>query len=324
MVTAENLAPVLQVDRLSYYIPLWRGYLVRQPAGALRILDSTSFELYSGEMLVLVGESGSGKSSLAKTILHLASPGFGRVVYRGQDLAQLRGESLRAVRRKLQLVFQDARAALNPIMPAREVLAEALAPGERIRPNERILELAELVEFSPALLSCTPGALSDEQCRRLGLARALAAEPEVIVYDAPVRPDADQAGLGMLRLLRSLQSSLSLSCLFLDRSPSPAYRYADRVGVMYAGRLIELAPQEELSRHPLHPYSQALLAATPGIRGLPGDKVLRLPGESPRPGNLPGGCRFHPRCRYVQPVCLEADAEWRQASPGHWVACHMV
>lgn len=324
MSSAENPAPILQVDQLSLHIPLWRGYLLRQRAGAVRILDGVSFELLPGETLALVGESGCGKTPLAQAIVQLLRPTSGRVLYRGQDMAQLQGESLRTARRMLQILFQEARAALNPILPARETLAEALDLSDTARQNQRIFELAELVEFSPAWLSCTPASLTDAQCQRLGLARALAAEPEVILYDAPARPDRAQSTLGVLRLLEKLQQSLSLSCVFLERAAGLAYLRADRIGVMYAGRLIELAPQEELYRHPLHPYSQALLAALPGVNGQRSENAVRLQGEAPRPGNLPGGCRFHPRCRFVQPVCLEADAEWRQASPGHWVACHMV
>jgi oligopeptide/dipeptide ABC transporter ATP-binding protein len=324
MSSAKNPAPILQVDQLRLHIPLFRGYLLRQRAGAVRILDGISFELHPGETLALVGESGCGKTSLAQAIVQLLRPTSGRVLYRGQDMAQLQGEPLRTTRRKLQILFQEARTALNPILPARETLAEALDLSDPARQNQRIFELVELVEFSPAWLSCTPAKLTDAQCQRLGLARALAAEPEVIVYDAPTRPDRAQSTLGVLRLLEKLQQSLSLSCVFLERAAGLAYLRADRIGVMYAGRLIELAPQEELYRHPLHPYSQALLAALPGVNGQRGENAVRLHGEAPRPGNLPGGCRFHPRCRFVQPVCLEADAEWRQASPGHWVACHMV
>lgn len=321
---AGRPAPLLQVERLSFYIPVLRGYLLRQQAGAVRILENINFELYPGETLALVGESGCGKTHLAQAIVQLARPTAGRVLYRGQDLAQLQGESLRAARRKLQLVIQEARAALDPNLPASETLAEAVGISGSARKNQRIIELAELVEFSARLLSCTPGELTAEQCQRLGLARALAAEPEVIVYDAPARPGGAQSALGVQRLLEKLQRCLPVSWLVLERAAALAYLRADRAGVMYAGRLIELAPQDELCQRPLHPYSQALLAAIPGMDGRRSEETKPLQGDAPRPGSLPGGCRFHPRCRFVQPVCLEVDAGWRQVTPGHWVACHMA
>jgi oligopeptide transport system ATP-binding protein len=324
MRSADNPAPLLQVDRLSYHIPILRGYLLRQQAGAVRILDGISFDLFPGERLALVGESGCGKTQLAKAIVQLVPPTGGRVLYREQDLMQLRGDPLLAARRNLQLLFQEARAALNPIMQAREMLAEALDLRDPEKRNERILELVEQVELSPALLHCTPGELTDEHCQRLGLAIALAVGPEVIVYDAPTQPAGAQAQVGIRRLLEKLHHPLSLSYLFLEQASSLAYLRADRIGVMYAGRLIELAARDEFYQRPLHPYSQALLTAIPGIGGPRAEKAAHLQGEAPKPGSLPAGCRFHPRCRFVQPVCLEADAQWRQVSPGHWVACHMV
>ncbi len=316
--------PVLQIENLSVHIPVWRGFLLRQAAGSLRLLDEVCFDLYPGEILAVVGESGCGKTSLAQAIVQLTRPTAGRVVYRGEDLVRLPEEALRGRRRKLQLLFQEARPALHPYMRAGEALAEALETGDAGERKKRSAELVSQVGLPAEVLAHTPAELTNEQCQRLNLARALAAEPEVILYDAPVHTGSAQSQAQMLHLLRELQQDLPLAILYLSREAALAYQFADRIGILYLGKLVELAERDELYQHALHPYTQALLAAIPALERTGAVNAARLQGDTPAPGKIPTGCRFHPRCRLAQPVCQEADPEWREHSPGHWVACHMV
>jgi peptide/nickel transport system ATP-binding protein len=295
------------------------------PARPLRALDRVSFSLWPGETLGLVGESGSGKSTLARVLLRLLEASSGQVLYRGEDLAALSARRMRALRRKFQLVFQDPYASLNPRLrigqTLREVLAaHGLAPGRAARAR-RIGELLELVGLPAEHAERYPHELSGGQRQRVGLARALAVEPECIVADEPLSALDVSVQAQVVNLLCELRERFSLTLLFISHDLDVVEYLCDRVAVLYLGRVLELAPAQELFAHPRHPYTRALLEASP--RPDPAARLAHVPlrGELPSPADPPSGCVFRTRCPHAADVCAGERPPLVELAPGHWTAC---
>jgi len=320
---------LVRVENLKKHFPIRRGILVQRQVAAVRAVDGVSFDIYRGETLGLVGESGCGKSTTGRTMLQLYRPTAGSVFFKGEDLTQLKGANLRKKRRHMQMIFQDPYASLNPRMTVGKIVAEPLeihgigTPEER---KEQVAELLNLVGFSPSFVSRYPHEFSGGQRQRIGIARALALQPEFIVLDEPISALDVSIQAQVVNLLEELQAKFNLTYLFIAHDLSMVRHISDRTAVMYLGKVVELATRDELYAHPLHPYTQALLSAVP----IPDPKKERerkrivLEGDVPSPVNPPSGCRFRTRCPIAQEICATEEPKWREVSPGHWVACHMV
>ncbi len=321
--------PLLQVRNLKKYFPITRGILIRRQVGAVYAVDGISFDIYPGETLGLVGESGCGKTTAGRTILQLYRPTAGQVIFDGVDLTALRGEALRRMRRRMQLIFQDPFASLNPRMTIARIISEPLrahhigTPAEQV---ERVQELLRLVRLNPRFINRYPHEFSGGQRQRIGIARALASNPDFIVCDEPISALDVSIQAQIVNLLEDLQDQLGLTYLFIAHDLSMVRHICDRVAVMYLGKLVELAQKDELYDHPIHPYTRALLSAVP----VPDPSVERqrkrivLEGDVPSPVDPPPGCRFHTRCPEARSVCTEEEPAWRDIGGGHFVACHAV
>jgi oligopeptide transport system ATP-binding protein len=327
MATKEvnNNETLLHVDDLKMHFPIYRGVFQRQ-VGAVRAVDGISFDVKRGETLGLVGESGCGKSTTGRTILQLYKPTAGEVVFDGTDLIHLKGEQLRQMRRKMQMIFQDPYASLNPRMTVAQLVGEPLmvhnvATGAEI--DERVKYLLELVNLNPAFASRYPHEFSGGQRQRIGVARALALQPSFIICDEPISALDVSIQAQVVNLLEELQEQFNLTYLFIAHDLSMVKHISDRVAVMYLGVIVELASRDELYSKPLHPYTQALLSAVPIPDPVADAKRQRviLQGDVPSPANPPSGCRFRTRCPIAEAVCAETRPEFREIRPGHFVAC---
>ncbi|MFZ6018718.1 MAG: ABC transporter ATP-binding protein [Chloroflexota bacterium] len=320
---------LLQVRDLVKYFPIMRGTLIQRQVGAVKAVDGISFDIFRGETLGLVGESGCGKSTAGRSILQLYRPTSGSVLFEGVDLVKLKGEDLRKMRRRMQMIFQDPYASLNPRMTVGQIISEPLiihgvANGKEAQ--ERAEELLRLVGLNPAYTNRYPHEFSGGQRQRVGVARALALEPAFIVCDEPISALDVSVQAQVVNLLEDLQSQMGLTYLFIAHDLSMVRHISNRIAVMYLGVIVELADRHELYNHPLHPYTQALLSAVP----IP-DPVIEarrqriiLKGDVPSPINPPSGCRFRTRCPLADTICAEQRPEFREVESGHWVACHMV
>jgi oligopeptide transport system ATP-binding protein len=320
---------LLQVKDLFVHFPIMRGILFPRQAGAVHAVDGVSFEIFAGETLGLVGESGCGKSTTGRAILQLQRPTSGQVIFEGKDLVQMRGEELRRTRRRMQMIFQDPYSSLNPRMPVRRLVSEPMEIHHTHRGkelDERVEHLLELVGLNPAFASRYPHEFSGGQRQRIGIARALALDPSLIVCDEPISALDVSIQAQVVNLLEDLQASLGLTYLMIAHDLSMVRHISDRVAVMYLGVIVELASRNELYNSPLHPYTQALLSAVPS----PDPKAERkrqriiLSGDVPSPINPPSGCRFRTRCPLAVDVCAEVQPAFREVTPGHRVACHLV
>ncbi len=319
---------LLKVDDLKMHFPIYRGVFQRQ-VGAVHAVDGVTFDVKRGETLGLVGESGCGKSTTGRTILQLYKPTAGQVHFDGVDLVSLKGEEMRKTRRKLQMIFQDPYASLNPRMTVEQIVGEPLmvhnvATGKEI--EERVKHLLELVGLNPAFSTRYPHEFSGGQRQRVGVARALALQPSFIICDEPISALDVSIQAQVVNLLEELQSQFNLTYLFIAHDLSMVRHISKRVAVMYLGVIVELTDRDELYKSPLHPYTQALLSAVP----IP-DPVLDaqrrrtiLEGDVPSPVNPPSGCRFRTRCPIADKICAESRPEFREVKSGHFVACHMV
>ena len=319
---------LLNVEDLKMHFPIYRGLLKKQ-VGAVHAVDGISFDVHRGETLGLVGESGCGKSTTGRAILQLYKPTSGKVNFDGSNLIELKGENLRNMRRKMQMIFQDPYASLNPRMSIAEIVGEPLivhniATGSEVR--DRVAHLLELVKLNPAFASRYPHEFSGGQRQRVGIARALALQPSFIVCDEPISALDVSIQSQVINLLQELQEQFSLTYLFIAHDLSMVRHISDRVAVMYLGVMVELTDSNSLYTNPLHPYSQALLSAVP----IP-DPVLEvkrtrtlLEGDVPSPVNPPSGCRFRTRCPIAETLCSEQRPEFRELKPGHFVACHFA
>ena len=326
--TANNNEVLLHVDNLTMHFPIYRGVFQRQ-VGAVRAVDGVSFDVKRGETLGLVGESGCGKSTTGRSILQLYKPTAGKVEYEGTNLVGLKRETMRQMRRKMQMIFQDPYASLNPRMTVGQLVGEPLmvhsvATGEEI--NKRVEQLLELVKLNPAFSTRYPHEFSGGQRQRIGVARALALNPNFIICDEPISALDVSIQAQVVNLLEELQAQFGLTYLFIAHDLSMVRHISDRVAVMYLGVIVELTDREELYTNPMHPYTQALLSAVPIPDPVADAKRKRviLEGDVPSPANPPSGCRFRTRCPIAQAQCAESRPEFRELRPGHFVACHLA
>ena len=320
---------LLSVKNLVKYFPITRGIIFQKQVGAVHAVDDISFDIIKGETLGLVGESGCGKSTAGRTILQLYRPTAGHVLFGDVDLVATKGEELRKMRRKMQMIFQDPYASLNPRMTVGEIVSEPLVihnikKGTELQ--ERVEELLELVGLNPAFSNRYPHEFSGGQRQRIGIARALALNPELIVCDEPISALDVSIQAQVVNLLEDLQRDFNLTYLFIAHDLSMVRHISDRVAVMYLGILAELTTRDELYFHPLHPYTQALLSAVPIPDPFAEEKRQRiiLAGDVPSPVNPPSGCRFRTRCPLATTICAEVKPVLREVSPDHYVACHLV
>ena len=321
-------APLLEVEDLTMHFPIMAGVFRRQ-VGTVKAVDGIDFSIREGETLGLVGESGCGKSTVARAILRLYEPTSGHVRFRGEDIVQLDGEPLRLLRRRMQMVFQDPQASLNPRMTVGSIVGEplmehGLGKGQALAP--RIEALLESVGLEPSFANRYPHEFSGGQRQRIGVARALALEPEFIICDEPIAALDVSIQAQVVNLLEELQERLGLTYLFISHDLGMVRHIADRVAVMYLGKIVELAPSDRLYVEPMHPYTRALMSAAPvhdpELEAQRERIVLR--GDVPSPSDPPPGCPFHTRCPMAVPECSTRAPEWRQLRPDHRVACHLA
>ena len=323
---STNNDALLHVGDLFVHFPIYRG-LIRRQIGAVRAVDGVSFDIKRGETLGLVGESGSGKSTTGRAILQLRRPTSGKVSFDGIDLVELKGEDLRKMRRKMQMIFQDPYASLNPRMTVGEIVGEPLVVHNvttEAEANERVKQLLELVKLNPSFSTRYPHEFSGGQRQRIGIARALALQPSFIVCDEPISALDVSIQAQVVNLLEELQEQFNLTYLFIAHDLSMVRHISDRVAVMYLGVIMELASRDEIYLKPLHPYTQALLSAIPIPDPIADSKRKRviLEGDIPSPVNPPSGCRFRTRCPIAEQICAEVQPEFRELRPGHFTACH--
>ena len=320
-----SAAPLLSVRGLVKHFPVKRGVVISRVAGQVRAVDDVSFDIARGETLALVGESGCGKSTTGRLILRLITPTGGSVRFQGQEIANLPDERMRAMRRHLQIIFQDPYASLNPRMTIGDILTEPMAVhgiGSEAERADRVRELLAVVGLLPEHARRYPHQFSGGQRQRVGIARALAVQPDLIVCDEAVSALDVSIQAQVVNLLQDLQKRFGLSYLFIAHDLAVVKHIADRVAVMYLGKLVEIADKPGLFARPQHPYTQALLSAIPRPQpGLQRQRIL-LPGDVPSAMNPPSGCRFHTRCLHAQDRCRSEEPALREAAPGHRVACH--
>jgi oligopeptide transport system ATP-binding protein len=319
---------ILRVEQLKKYFPIRRGVL-RRVVGNIKAVDGVTFEVYRGETLGLVGESGCGKTTIGRTITRLYEASAGHIYFNDTDLTRLKGKALRRMRRKIQMVFQDPYASLNPRMTVFGIVSEPLVIFNTVLSRERknrVAELLQLVGLNPAIMSRYPHEFSGGQRQRIGLARSLALNPDLIVCDEPISALDVSIQAQVVNLLEELQERLNLTYIFIAHDLSMVRHISRRVAVMYLGKIVELTDRETLYAKPLHPYTQALLSAIPVPDPYVEEQRRRilLEGDLPSPANPPKGCHFNTRCRQAQAACFENDPEFIEVEPGHQVACHLI
>jgi oligopeptide transport system ATP-binding protein len=320
---------LVRVQNLKMYFPITQGIVVQHHIGDIKAVDGISFDVQRGETLGLVGESGCGKSTTGRAILQLYRPTAGDVYFEGQDLVKMKGEQLRRMRRRMQMIFQDPYASLNPRMTVGNIIGEPLEVHNILTPRERrerVQELLQIVGLAPYFVNRYPHEFSGGQRQRIGVARALAVQPDFIVCDEPISALDVSIQAQIINLLEDLQERFKLTYLFIAHDLSVVRHIGTRVAVMYLGQLVELATREALYENPLHPYTKALLSAVP----IPDPKIedkrkrIILEGDVPSPANPPSGCHFRTRCREATAECAQAQPTWRDVGDGHWVACYRV
>jgi oligopeptide/dipeptide ABC transporter ATP-binding protein len=319
------MAEVLRVENLRKLFPVRRGVLQRV-AGHVRAVDGVSFSIAAGETLCLVGESGCGKSTVGKTILRLQEPTAGQIWLGDTEVTRLDEEQMRAHRRQVQMVFQDPYSSLNPRMRAGEIIAEPLENfGMAQGPDKdrQVLALLDKVGLRKDAAERFPFEFSGGQRQRLGIARALALNPRLIVADEPVSALDVSVQAQVLNLLMDLQEEFGLSYLFVSHDLAVVEHIGHRIAVMYLGRIVELAPRDRIFAQPQHPYTEALMAAAPIADPKARSARLVIEGDVPSPMNPPPGCHFHTRCPYAEARCKVDDPPLQEIAPGHVVACHL-
>nr|HID12873.1 dipeptide ABC transporter ATP-binding protein [Anaerolineae bacterium] len=326
---AAEREPLVQVRHLKKYFPITRGTIIQRHIGDIKAVDDVSFEIYKGETLGLVGETGCGKTTVGRTMLRLYEPTDGQIIFEGVDLAALRREEMRRIRRRMQMIFQDPYASLNPRMTVGSIIAEPLevhgvAHGREKR--ERVQELLRLVGLNPYFVNRYPHEFSGGQRQRIGIARALALNPDLIVCDEPISSLDVSIQAQVVNLLEDLQDRLGLTYLFIAHDLSMVRHISDRMAVMYLGKIVELADRDEIYLNPLHPYTQALMSAVPVPDPVVEEKRQRiiLEGDIPSPANPPEGCNFNTRCPVAIESCFEVEPEFIEVEKDHFCACHLV
>jgi oligopeptide transport system ATP-binding protein len=320
---------LVDVQNLQIHFPVMAGFLIQRKVAENKAVDGITFNVKKGETVGLVGESGCGKSTTGRAILQLYKPTGGKVIFDGKDMSSLRGEDMRLMRRRMQMVFQDPYASLNPRMSVRDIIGEPLLIhklGSQAERRERVAELMRIVGLNPYYATRFPHEFSGGQRQRIGIARALAVSPDFIVCDEPVSALDVSIQAQIINLLEELQEQFGLTYLFIAHDLAVVRHISDRVAVMYLGKMMELSDRNEIYDNPLHPYTKSLLSAVP----IPDPALERkreriiLTGDVPSSLRPPRGCVFHTRCPIAIDECREAVPEWREVQPGHWVACHRV
>ena len=324
-IAAATSPALLEVEHVTKHYPM-RGGVFGRARGSVHAVDDVSFAIAEGETLGLVGESGCGKSTIGKTVLRLIEPTAGTIEWRGQRIDALQGRAMRPYRRELQAVFQDPYASLNPRMRAADIVAEPIRNFEDASVAEirdRVVSLFERVGLRPDQMPRYPYEFSGGQRQRLGIARALAPRPKLIVCDEPVSALDVSVQAQVINLLVDLQREFDLSYLFVAHDLAVVEHISHRVAVMYLGRIVELAATRALFRSPQHPYTEALLSAVPVPDPTVARKRIILAGDVPSPVELPTGCRFHTRCPYAFDRCRVEEPRLQEVMPGHFAACHL-
>ncbi|MFH1487241.1 MAG: oligopeptide/dipeptide ABC transporter ATP-binding protein [Chloroflexota bacterium] len=320
---------LVDVKKLYMYFPITSGIIFQKKVADIKAVDGVSFYIKKSETLGLVGESGCGKTTTGRCILQLYKPTGGEILFEGTDLCKLDGNHLRAMRRKMQIIFQDPYGSLNPRMTCGSIIGEPLkvhnmASGKEYR--DAVENLLKTVGLNPYMATRYPHEFSGGQRQRIGVARALAVRPDFIVCDEPVSALDVSIQAQIINLLEELQEQFGLTYLFIAHDLSVVRHISDRVAVMYLARIVEMTDRQELYENPLHPYTKALLSAVPipdPIADRKRERII-LTGDVPSPLNMPSGCNFHTRCPIAVPECAEAMPVWRDVGGEHWVACHRV
>ncbi|MDP6406950.1 MAG: dipeptide ABC transporter ATP-binding protein [Alphaproteobacteria bacterium] len=324
--TDADARTILEVSGLRKHFPIY-GTLLKRKVGAVQAVDDVSFHIRQGETLGLVGESGSGKSTVGKLILRLIDPTAGEIHINGEDVTRAGSGRMRALRRDIQMVFQDPYASLNPRLSAGSIVAEPLhnyGEGSASEIEDRVKRLFLKVGLRPKAMAKYPHEFSGGQRQRLGVARALALEPELIVADEPVSALDVSVQAQVLNLLMDLQQEFNLAYLFISHDLAVVEHISHRVAVMYLGKIVELTDRETLFRDPQHPYTRALLSAAPVADPQVKRDRMILKGDIPSPINPPSGCRFHTRCPFVEELCRVEEPLLRDVAAEHSVACHLT
>ena len=320
------MSALLEVKGLKKYFPISSGGVISKTVGYVKAVDDVSFEIQEGETLGLVGESGCGKSTTGRTIIRLLEPTGGEVIFNNKKLSELKGNELRQMRQDLQIVFQDPYTSLNPRKTIGATLEEPLLIQgvPKAARKKRVLTLLEIVGLTEYHAGSYPHEFSGGQRQRVGIARALISNPKLVVADEPVSALDVSIQSQILNLMKDLQEQFKLTYLFISHDLSVVRHVSDRVGVMYLGRMAEIAPKADLYSNPLHPYTQALLSAAPNLNPRERPDRIILTGDIPSPANPPSGCAFHTRCHHCMDICKTSRPVVKEVSPGHKVACHLV
>ncbi|MBH0330768.1 peptide ABC transporter substrate-binding protein [Brevibacillus brevis] len=317
---------LLSVNDLKTYFPISKG-LFRNRDEVIKAVDGVSFQLQKGETLGLVGESGCGKSTTGRSIMRLIEPTSGTIEFEGQNISEMSATRFRPLRKRMQIVFQDPYASLNPRMTVQGALEEALGVRDpQMSAKERrdqVKELLQMVGLNAQYATRFPHEFSGGQRQRIGIARALAVEPSLIVADEPVSALDVSIQAQIVNLLQDLQQRLGLSYLFISHDLGVVRHISDRIAVMYLGRIVEIASKKDLFLRPLHPYTEALMSAVPKANPFRKKERIVLSGDVPSPANVPVGCAFHTRCSYATEICRTVRPVATLASPQHYVACHL-
>ncbi|MGB3535622.1 MAG: dipeptide ABC transporter ATP-binding protein [Microcoleaceae cyanobacterium] len=321
--------PLIRLQNIQVYFPVKQGNFFKKQTRFLKAVDGISLEINRGETFSLVGESGCGKSTTGRAILQLEKPTAGTVYFEDINLTNISEKSLQQMRRRMQMIFQDPYASLNPRMTIGKIISEPLIVhhlSTKKQARNRVKELLDLVGLKQNFINRYPHEFSGGQRQRIGIARALTVQPDFIVCDEPIASLDVSIQAQVINLLKSLQKQFNLTYLFIAHDLSVVRHISDRIAVMYLGKVVELADQTQLYENPLHPYTQALLSAVP----IPDPEMekkrerILLTGEIPSPISPPTGCRFHTRCPLAVEECRRIEPEWREINPGHFVACHEV
>jgi oligopeptide transport system ATP-binding protein len=320
---------LIEVKGLKKYFPIKGGFVFDRQIGQVKAVDGVSFKIFRGETLGLVGESGSGKTTVGRTLLRLEEPTEGEILVEGEEFRTMRGEKLRLMRQRLQMIFQDPYSSLNPRMKVEALIAEPLelpSKYNRAAIRERVFELMDLVSLPRQFRDRYPHEFSGGQRQRIGIARSLALSPDLIVCDESIASLDVSIQAQIINLLEDLQSRLGLTFLFIAHDLRMVHHISSRIAVMYLGKIMELAPKRKIQHTPMHPYTKALISAIP----VPDPQIdqesgqIVLAGDIPSPTNPPKGCVFCTRCPQAIDICIEKQPEYIEIEPEHFIACHLA
>jgi oligopeptide transport system ATP-binding protein len=320
---------LVTVRNLKKYFPIIRGLIIQRHIGDIKAVDDVSFDIIKGETLGLVGETGCGKTTVGRTILRLYEPTDGEIIFGGTNLTEVSDGDMRRMRRKMQMIFQDPYASLNPRMTVGSIVAAPLEVHNVARgqeKHERVQELLQMVGLNPYFVNRYPHEFSGGQRQRIGIARALALNPDLVICDEPISSLDVSIQAQVVNLLEELQEKLGLTYLFIAHDLSMVRHISDRMAVMYLGKIVEITDRDEIYLNPLHPYTQALMSAVP----IPDPDIIDtrkriiLEGDIPSPADPPVGCNFNTRCPVAEDICFKEEPAYLEIMDGHWAACHLV